>query len=138
MSCPSSALEERTTDITTTGRRSAQPQRIEIAFYRFADSIYLSGIPGPRPAGVVAEPCRRAALRLSPQAAPRRRPPAMATVIADPAERRRILSQFTEEFNQRRGPDSHWPKGPRNPQTEGPGVPRRRALESPDGMPVRR
>jgi glycyl-tRNA synthetase beta subunit len=36
--------------------------------------------------------------------------PAKATVIADPAERRRILTQFVEEFNQRRGPDSPWPE----------------------------
>ena len=35
---------------------------------------------------------------------------ATAMVITDPAERRRILSQFAEEFNQRRGPDSQWPE----------------------------
>jgi hypothetical protein len=33
----------------------------------------------------------------------------VATVIDDPAERRRILSQFVEEFNRRREPDSPWP-----------------------------
>ncbi len=41
-------LEGRTIDITTKGRRSGEPRRIEIAFYWFEDSIYLSGIPGPR------------------------------------------------------------------------------------------
>ena len=35
----------RTIDITTTGRRSGQPRRIEIVFYRFQDSIYLTGSP---------------------------------------------------------------------------------------------
>lgn len=44
----SSSMEDRTIDITTTGRRSGQPRRIEICFYRFEDQIYLSGIPAPR------------------------------------------------------------------------------------------
>src|ERR1700690_3757936 len=43
----SSTLEDRTIDITTTGRRSGLPRRIEIVFYRLGDDIYLSGIPGP-------------------------------------------------------------------------------------------
>jgi len=41
----SSMVEDRTIDITKTGRRSGQPRRIEIAFYRLGDDIYLSGIP---------------------------------------------------------------------------------------------
>jgi len=45
----SATLEQRTVDITTIGRRSGEARRIEIVFYRFEDSIYLSGIPGPRP-----------------------------------------------------------------------------------------
>ncbi|MGH3245280.1 MAG: nitroreductase family deazaflavin-dependent oxidoreductase, partial [Trebonia sp.] len=36
--------------------------------------------------------------------------PATATVITDPAERRRVLAAFAEEFNRRQGPDSPWPK----------------------------
>jgi hypothetical protein len=45
---PSSSIADRTIDITTTGRHSGEPRRIEIAFYRFEDAIYLSGIPAPR------------------------------------------------------------------------------------------
>ena len=37
----SSTIDDRTIDITTTGRRSGQPRRIEIVFYRFEDEIYL-------------------------------------------------------------------------------------------------
>jgi hypothetical protein len=33
-----------------------------------------------------------------------------ATVITDPAERRRVLAVFAAEFNRRRGPDSQWPE----------------------------
>jgi deazaflavin-dependent oxidoreductase (nitroreductase family) len=56
----SSGIEHRTIDITTTGRRSGQPRRIEIWFYQFEGSIYLSGSPGPRTrdwlANLAAEP----------------------------------------------------------------------------------
>jgi deazaflavin-dependent oxidoreductase (nitroreductase family) len=107
---PSSSLEERTIDITTTGRRSGQPRRIEIVFYRFEDSIYLSGLPGPRPRAwlqnLTAEPHFVFHLKHRVVADL----PAMAMVITDPAERRRILSQFVEEFNQRHGRESPWPK----------------------------
>ena len=106
---PSTSLEDRTIDITTTGRRSGEPRRIEIVFYRFEDTIYLSGIPRPRPRAwllnLAAEPHFIFHLKHRVVADL----PATATVITDPAERRRILSQFAEEFNQRQGSDSTWP-----------------------------
>jgi hypothetical protein len=46
---PAATIEQRTIDITTTGRRSGAPRRIEIVFYRFETSTYLSGRPAPRP-----------------------------------------------------------------------------------------
>ena len=39
---------DRTIDITTTGRRSGQPRRIETWFYNVDGRIYLSGSPGRR------------------------------------------------------------------------------------------
>ena len=106
----SSTMEERTIDITTTGRRSGQPRRIEICFYRFGDAIYLSGIPGPRTrdwlANLAAQPQFTFHLKHGVVADL----PATATVIADPAARRRVLAVFVEEFNRRRGPDSPWPE----------------------------
>jgi len=106
----SSTLEERTIDITTTGRRSGEPRRIEIAFYRFEDSIYLSGIPGPRPRSwllnLTAEPHFIFHLKHGVVADL----PATAIVITDPAERRRIFIDFVEDFNQRHDSDSPWPK----------------------------
>ena len=42
-------MPDRTIDITTTGRRTGQPRRLETVFYRFQDEIYLSGIPAERP-----------------------------------------------------------------------------------------
>ena len=91
----SSTIEDRTIDITTTGRRSGEPRRIEIAFYRVGDDVYLSGVPGPSPRDWLANLAAR---------------PRTATVIVDPAERRRILAVFVDEFNRRHGPDSPWPE----------------------------
>lgn len=106
---PSTSLEDRTIDITTRGRRSGEPRRIEIVFYRFKDTIYLSGIPRPRPRAwllnLAAEPHFIFHLKHRVVADL----PATATVITDPAERRPILSYFAEEFNQRQGSDSTSP-----------------------------
>lgn len=39
---------DRTIDITTIGRRSGNPSRIETWFYRVDDRFYLTGSPGKR------------------------------------------------------------------------------------------
>jgi deazaflavin-dependent oxidoreductase (nitroreductase family) len=105
-----STPEQRTIDITTTGRRSGKPRRIEIWFYRFEDSIYLSGTPAPGTrdwlANLAAEPHFIFHVR-GPVAEDLQ---AVATVITDPDERRRILAKFVDEFNDRRSPDSPGPK----------------------------
>ena len=38
----------QTIDITTTGRRSGLPRRIEIVFHNFDGRIYISGLPSRR------------------------------------------------------------------------------------------
>ncbi|MEV8394226.1 MULTISPECIES: nitroreductase family deazaflavin-dependent oxidoreductase [unclassified Streptomyces] len=45
---PDSSAVERTIDITTTGRRSGEPRRIEVWFHHIDGRWYLSGVPGPR------------------------------------------------------------------------------------------
>ena len=106
----SSTIAERTIDITTTGRRSGQPRRIEICFYRFEDATYLSGIPGPRTrdwlANLAAEPNLVFHLKNGIVADL----PAVATVITDPAERLRVFPAFVAEFNPRHTPDSPSPR----------------------------
>ncbi len=37
--------------------------------------------------------------------------PAVAEVITNVTERRRVLATFVDQFNQRRGHDSEWPRG---------------------------
>jgi deazaflavin-dependent oxidoreductase (nitroreductase family) len=106
----SAALSSRTIDITTTGRRSGRPRRIEIVFYRLDDDVYLSGIPAPTTrnwlANLAAHP--RFTFHLKHHVVIDL--PATATVIVDPTERRRILAVFVEEFNRRHGPDAEWPE----------------------------
>ena len=45
---PDSSTAERTIDITTVGRRSGIPRRIEVWFHRVDGRWYLTGMPGPR------------------------------------------------------------------------------------------
>ena len=49
---------ERTIDITTTGRRSGAPSRIEMWFHQVDGEIYLTGRPQPRDwyANLLADP----------------------------------------------------------------------------------
>jgi deazaflavin-dependent oxidoreductase (nitroreductase family) len=106
----STTLADRTIDITTTGRRSGQPRRIEICFYRVGDAIHLSGIPGPRTrdwlVNLAANPHFTFHLKHGVQADL----PAKAEVISDPAERRRVLSDIVDDFNDRNGgPGRPWP-----------------------------
>jgi deazaflavin-dependent oxidoreductase (nitroreductase family) len=107
----SAALAERTIDITTTGRRSGEPRRIETVFYRHDGTTYLSGLPGPRPRAwllnLAAEPHFTFHLKNGVIADL----PATATVITDPAERRRVLAVLVEEFNERRDPAGPFPEG---------------------------
>jgi deazaflavin-dependent oxidoreductase (nitroreductase family) len=105
-----STMEERTIDITTTGRRTGQPRRIEIVFYQLDGEVYLSGIPAPTTrdwlANLAAEPHFTFHLKHGVVA----ELPAIATVITDPAERRRVLARFVQQFNRRREPDGPWPE----------------------------
>jgi deazaflavin-dependent oxidoreductase (nitroreductase family) len=115
----SSTIEDRTIDITTTGRRSGTPRRIEIVFYRFGDEIYLSGIPGPRKRDWLTNLAAHPAFTFHIKHGVVADLPARATVIDDPAERRRVLTVFVDEFNRRHGPDSEWPEAVLNEWVEG-------------------
>lgn len=105
----SSTIDDRTIDITTTGRRSGRPRRIEIVFYRLGDDIYLSGIPAPTTRDWLANLADHPQFTVHLKHDVVADLPATATVILEPTERRRVLAAFVEEFNRRHGPDSPWP-----------------------------
>ncbi|SRR5712692_6585609 len=86
------ALERgHTIDITTTGRRSGEPRRIEIMFHNIDGRIYISGEPYPRKRrwllNLEADPHFTFHLKGKTRADL----PAVARAIDDKAERRAIL-----------------------------------------------
>ncbi len=91
-----SGTRERTVDITTIGRRSGEPRRIETWFYRVDGIVYLSGMPGRRgwAANLEAEPAFTFHLKNGPVADL----PACATPITDEPERRRIIATLIDEL----------------------------------------
>jgi deazaflavin-dependent oxidoreductase (nitroreductase family) len=81
-----------TIDITTIGRKSGQPRRIEIWFRQVNGRIYITGTPGTRDwyANLRANPAFTFHLKQSVQAAL----PAHARIITDLDERRTILADL--------------------------------------------
>jgi deazaflavin-dependent oxidoreductase (nitroreductase family) len=88
-----------TVDITTTGRRTGQPRRIEIVFHRIDGRIWISGMPSPRRrswiANLAADP--RLTLHLKGPIAVADLP-ATARIVDDPAERRTILERVARAW----------------------------------------
>jgi deazaflavin-dependent oxidoreductase (nitroreductase family) len=80
-----------TCDITTTGRTSGKPRRLEIWYLTIDGQIYITGTPGPRDwyANLLAQPHFVFHVKEGAQADL----PARAHAITDPAERRRILGE---------------------------------------------
>ena len=88
---------DRTIDITTTGRNSSLPRRIETWCYRVDDQIYLTGSPGRRDwyANLLATPDFIFHLKQSAEADL----PARATPITDPADRRMIFRRILSDLD---------------------------------------
>ena len=87
---------DRTIDITATGRSSGLPRRIEPWFYRVDDHIYLTGSPGRRDwyANLLANPDFTFHLKQSVAADL----PARATPVTDPEERRVIFERILSDL----------------------------------------
>lgn len=88
-----------TIDITTTGRVTGLPRRIEMVFHNFGGRIYISGLPSSRKrawlANLEADPDFTFHLKRSVKADL----PGIARVITDGAERRAILEQVANAWN---------------------------------------
>jgi deazaflavin-dependent oxidoreductase (nitroreductase family) len=85
-------------DITTTGRRSGQPRRIELVFHNFDGRLYLSGLPSRRKrawlANLEADPRFTFHLKgaISADLA------ASARSITDEAERRQVFERVAQAW----------------------------------------
>ena len=78
-----------TIDITTVGRNSGSPRKLEIWFHRAGDRYYITGQPGKRNcyANLTANPDFTFHLKESAQADL----PATAAPVTDPDEKRRVF-----------------------------------------------
>lgn len=76
-------------DITTTGRKTGQPRRIEIWFHNLDGVLYITGLPGSRGwyANILAD--SRMTFHLKETATADL--PARAAPITDAAEKRRVM-----------------------------------------------
>jgi deazaflavin-dependent oxidoreductase (nitroreductase family) len=81
-------------DITTTGRRTGEPRRIEIVYHVFDGRIYISGMPRARRrswlANLEANPRMTVHLKRGPVADL----PGTARVITDPEERHAVMARI--------------------------------------------
>ena len=101
---PAAGTRERIVDITTRGRRSGRPHRIEIFFYRAAGRTYLcTGAGGGATdwhANLLAHPDLTFHLKHGVRADL----PARATPVTDPAERHAVLAEIVADLNQPHDP----------------------------------
>lgn len=78
-------------DLTTTGRRTGRPHRVEIYLHELDGRLFISGMPSPRPRhwllNVAADPRVTVHLKRGVVADV----PAVARVVEDPAERRPLI-----------------------------------------------
>jgi deazaflavin-dependent oxidoreductase (nitroreductase family) len=86
-------------DITTTGRQTGQPRRIEIAIHRFDGRYFISGSPSHRKRAWIAnlevDPRMTVHIKASPSPIDL---PATARVIDDEAERRAIMPRVAANW----------------------------------------
>lgn len=101
---PAAGTRERIIDITTTGRRTGLPRRLEIFFYRAYGRTYLcSGAGGGATswyANLLADPTFVFHLKHGVRADL----PARATPVTDPGERRAVLKAIVDDLNQPHDP----------------------------------
>ena len=101
---PAAGTGERIIDITTSGRRTGRPRRIEIFFYRAAGATYLcSGAGGAATdwhANLLADP----GFTLHLKNGIRADLPARAKPVTDPAERQAVLAEIVADLNQPHDP----------------------------------
>jgi len=88
-----------TIDITTRGRRSGLPRRIEIVFHRIDGRIWISGLPSPRRrawiANLQADPHLTFHLKGPVAVADL---PATARIVDDETERREVLARVAQAW----------------------------------------
>lgn len=93
------ALERgHTIEITTKGRQSGKPRRLEIVFHNINGRIYISGIPSPKRRSWLANLDADPHMTFHLKGKTRADLPATARVIDEEAERREILPHVARNW----------------------------------------
>jgi F420H(2)-dependent quinone reductase len=85
-------------DITTTGRQTGRPRRIEIVFHNFDGRIYISGLPRRERRSWLANLDADQRLTFHLKGPVKADLPARARIIEDPAERETILGRIAQAW----------------------------------------
>ena len=89
---------EHTIDITTTGRRSGKPRRIEIVFHNIDGRIFISGIPRPSKRDWLLNLEANPRFTFHLKGRVHTDLPALARVIDDEEERRQVLPHVARNW----------------------------------------
>jgi deazaflavin-dependent oxidoreductase (nitroreductase family) len=90
-----------TVDITTIGRKSGKPRKLEIVAHNIDGRIYISGIPFPRRRSWLANLDADPNMTFHLKGKVRADLPATARVIEDEAERRKILPHIARNWGRK-------------------------------------
>jgi deazaflavin-dependent oxidoreductase (nitroreductase family) len=85
-------------DITTTGRQSGKPRRIEIVFHNIGGRVYVSGMPRPERRSWLANLEANPQFEFHLKGNVRADLGATARIIADEAERREVLTHVARNW----------------------------------------
>jgi deazaflavin-dependent oxidoreductase (nitroreductase family) len=83
-------------DITTTGRRTAQPRRIEIVYHVMDGRIYISGSPRRQRRSWLANLDADPHFTFHVKRGQRADLPATARIVDDPVERRKVMNYIIQ------------------------------------------
>ena len=86
-------------DITTTGRKTGLPRRIEITFHSFDGHLYISGMPSHRTRSWLSNLRANPAFTFHLKALLQADLPATAREITGEAERREVLAKVARVWN---------------------------------------
>jgi deazaflavin-dependent oxidoreductase (nitroreductase family) len=101
---PATGTRERIVDITTLGRRTGRPRRIEIFFYRALGRTYLCSGAGGGATGWYANLLAHPEFTFHLKHGVRADLPARAEPVTDPAERAAVLEAIVADLNQPHDP----------------------------------
>jgi deazaflavin-dependent oxidoreductase (nitroreductase family) len=87
-----------TIDITTTGRRTGRPRRLEIVFHNIDGRIYISGTPSRKRRSWIANLDANPKFTFHLKGKVRADLPATARIIGEEAERREVLPHVARNW----------------------------------------